>query len=139
MIIEIITYYKLCSWDFSKNILIEKRIPEFGRGDIHHNVEFSLHKTLKEATIYLPRDGKSITAKGLGIAAKTGVARLTGQQLLSSKSLLRNSAVMAKYEEHVVVANVLNIDADQLRILIANLSLIPVAIFEGRPRARNSH
>ncbi len=128
-IVEIITYYKLCSWGFSKNTLIEKPIPEFGRDDIRHNVEFSLHKVIKEARIVLPRDGKTITARGLGIAAKIKVTRLT-EQLLSPHSLLRNSAVVAEHDKHYVVANLLDARADEFDILIADVDVFPIAIFE---------
>ncbi|HEY2068453.1 MAG TPA: hypothetical protein VGG48_02770 [Rhizomicrobium sp.] len=128
-IIEIITYYKICAWGLSKNTLIEKPIPEFGRSDIRHNVEFSLHKVLKQTIIELPRDGRTITAKVLGVAAKIPVTRLT-EQLLSSKSLLRNSAVISEHDEHVAVANLLKMHENRLEVLIAELDLFPAAIFE---------
>jgi hypothetical protein len=128
-IVEIITYYKICAWGFSKNTLIEKPIPEFGRSDIRHNVEFSLHKVLKETPVTLPRDGKTITAKVLGTAAKIPVTRLT-EKLLSSKSLLRNSAVIGEHDAHVAVANLSDMQPDHLTVLIAELDLFPVAIFE---------
>lgn len=128
-IIEIITYYKICSWGFSRNILIEKPIPEFGRDDIRHNVEFSLHKVYKEQTIKLPRNGKTITAKILGGLAKIPVTRIT-EKLLSAHSLLRNSAVLAEQDNHYVVANLLDVGKDELSVLIADVYLTPIAIFE---------
>jgi len=128
-IVEIITYYKICAWGFSKNTLIEKPIPEFGRADIVHNVEFSLHKILKETQLNLPRDGKAITAKILGRVAKIPVTRLA-ERLLDSKSLLRNSAVIAEHNAHVAVANLTKLHGECMEILIAELDLLPVAIFE---------
>ncbi|MGH8499949.1 MAG: hypothetical protein ACRERV_14260, partial [Methylococcales bacterium] len=128
-IVEIITYYKICTWGFSKNTLIEKPIPEFGRIDIRHNVEFSLHKILKQTAIQLPRDGRMINAKALGIAAKIPVTRLK-EQLLSSKSLLRNSAVIGEHDEHIAVANLSAVHASHLEIFIAELEIYPAAIFE---------
>ncbi len=128
-IVEIITYYKICSWGFSKNILIEKPIPEFGRDDIRHNVEFSLHKVYKEETITVPRDGKTVTAKVLGNLAKIPVTRLT-EKLLSAHSLLRNSAIIAENKNHYVVANLVNVTKENITVLLGDVHLTPIAIFE---------
>lgn len=128
-IIELITYYKLCSWGFSKNILIEKRIPEFARPDITHNVEFSIHRARNEVLVTLERDGKTVTAKGLGIAANIKEAELEGQ-LLTSSSLLRNSAVIGERDNHILVANLTGLTDDKLTVLLADLERNPLAIFE---------
>lgn len=128
-IIEIITYYKICAWGFSKNTLIEKPIPEFGSRDIRHNVEFSLHKVFKESPVKIPRSGKTITARILGNAAGVPVTRLT-EKLLSSKSLLRNSAIIAEQDSHIAVANLTEAQPDHLKVSIAEVDLYPVAIFE---------
>ena len=128
-IIEIITYYKICAWGFSKNTLIEARIPEFGRKDITHNVEFSLHKALRETLVTIPRDGNAIRAKHFSKHPDFSDAKLSGE-LLSSKKLLRNSTILEKREGSVIVANLDNLRDDTLDVLIANLVAVPVAIFE---------
>lgn len=128
-IVEIITYYKLCAWGFSENTLIEKPIPEFGRADIRHNVEFSLHKAIVKTVLALPRNDKSITAKTLGKAANIEVTSSTAV-MLSSKGILRNSAVISELNDRVVVANLTTVNAATVNVLVAELNPLPVAIFE---------
>ena len=41
--LEIIAFYLLESWGFSKNISTEEGLPEFGNEEITHNVEYALH------------------------------------------------------------------------------------------------
>ena len=45
-LVEVVTYYTLCSWNLRNHIVIERRLPEFGNPVIEHNVEFSLHPIL---------------------------------------------------------------------------------------------
>ena len=42
-IVEIITFYLLESWGLNSAISIETKIAEYGRPEITHNVEYSLH------------------------------------------------------------------------------------------------
>jgi hypothetical protein len=42
-LIEIVTFYTLCSWELRDHISIERAVPEFANPDILHDVEFSLH------------------------------------------------------------------------------------------------
>jgi hypothetical protein len=130
-IIEIITYYKLCSWGFSKNTLIEKRIPEFGRPDITHNVEFSIHRAKNDVELVIPRLGKTINARAIGIAADIDIkeTRLAGT-LLDSTHLLRNSAHIGEREGHLLVANLIDFNAKELNVSLVDLEPEPIAIFE---------
>lgn len=128
-LVEIITYYKLCAWGFSKNILIERRIPEFGRKDITHNVEFSLHKTQRESLLSIPRDGKAVRARHFAKHPDFLNAKLT-RDLISSKKLLRNSAVLGERDGNIIVANLSDLRRDTLDVAIADLVATPIAIFE---------
>lgn len=128
-IIELITYYKLCTWGFSPNLLIEKRVPEFGRTDIRHNVEFSIHKSLKSVTAKVPKNGRAVTAKMIGAMAEIEITRLN-EMLLTSKMLLRNSAVIAEHDDRIVVANLLGMSKHNYEISITELELTPIAIVE---------
>ncbi len=42
-LVELVTFYTLCAWDFRDHMVIERSVPEFANRDIMHNVEFSLH------------------------------------------------------------------------------------------------
>ena len=127
-IIEIITYYKLCAWGFSKHILIEKRIPEFGRDDIRHNVEFSLHRTGKEKLYDVPR-GMMINGRFLA-KIEGAVVNRPSEQLMSSTGILRNAAVISETERHLLVADLMEVRKDSLSVLVAQVDPIPRAIFE---------
>ncbi len=127
-LVEIITYYKMCSWGYSANIIIEKPIPEFGRQDITHNVEFSLHRILKKLVVSLTNDGSTVSAKKIGNAAEMVVTRST--EILTKDRLLRNSALLADNQNHFIVANLLASHPHQHDILICQLDHAPLIIFE---------
>ena len=128
-IVEIITYYKVCSWGFSANLLIEKPVPEFGRPEISHNVEFSLHPLLNQPKTHeIPKSTGALTPKRL--AKLTGVSVTAKASLLSSKSLLRNAAILDEDHDRLVVANLLRSAKDHHTISIAELLPVPRAIFE---------
>ena len=57
-LIEIITYYLLNEWKFSRSIAIERGIEEYGNSEITHNVEFSMHPIISEENIYIEYDDK---------------------------------------------------------------------------------
>lgn len=127
-IVEIVTYYKVCSWGFSPNLLIEKSVPEFGHPEIRHNVEFSLHPLLSATEHNVPRDAGSLTAKRL---AKIANISVTGTaSLLNTKSLLRNAALLCENDKRLIVANLLGIEPDHFKVGIAELQPRPRAIFE---------
>jgi hypothetical protein len=114
---------------FSKNVPIERRIPEFGRMDITHNVEFSLHAVRRESLLTIPRDGNAIRGKHFAGHPDFIDANLAGE-LLSSIQLLRNSAILVEREGLIIVANLVDMGDKTLDILIADLVQTPVAIFE---------
>lgn len=127
-IVEIVTYYKVCSWGFSPNLLIEKPVPEFGKPDIRHNVEFSLHPLISSKAHNVPKDTGSLTAKRL---AKIAGIEVSGTaNLLSSKALLRNAAVLCENEKRLVVANLMATQTDHYEVALTELKPIPRAIFE---------
>ena len=45
-ILELISYYLIDAWNFSKGTSIELRVPEYGNSEITHNVEFALHRSM---------------------------------------------------------------------------------------------
>jgi hypothetical protein len=54
-LVEIITYYSLKAWGFRENVAIERPLQEYGNPAITHNVEFSLHPTLRQQVIPLQK------------------------------------------------------------------------------------
>jgi len=61
--VEIITYYLLDSWGFSKNIAIETPLKEFSNPGITHNVEFTLHPCVCSESISFQISERPLTAK----------------------------------------------------------------------------
>lgn len=127
-IVEIVTYYKLCAWGFANNTLIEKPVPEFGRPDIRHNVEFSMHRVIGKNDIEFEINGRPITSKA--ISRLTNLPTTRTETLLSSKALLRNSSIVGEFGDHYRVASLAASDEGRVRFSLAEVELTPVAIFE---------
>ena len=66
-IVETLTFFVLESWGLRDGLAIEQKLPEFGNGEITHNVEFSLHPRIDKTTINLRPDqlASSLSAKRL--------------------------------------------------------------------------
>ena len=45
-LVEIVTFYTLCSWELRDSIAIERGVPEFAHPEIAHNVDFASPDTL---------------------------------------------------------------------------------------------
>lgn len=127
--VEIITYYKVAAWGFRKNILIERRVPEFGNESITHNVEFSIHKSLLHRQIEMPTPARSLNARAIGKVGGFEPTR-TNEILLCSQRKLRNAAVLGVHDDYVAVANLDKHSAVALTVDLNHLHTRPIAIFE---------
>lgn len=127
--VEIITYYKVAAWGFRNNILIERKVPEFGNAAITHNVEFSLHKSLLHRQIEMPTPTRGLNARAIGKVGGFEPTRMS-ETLLCSQRKLRNAAVLGVHENYVAVANLDKHGADTLTVDLNHLHPRPVAIFE---------
>lgn len=133
MLIEIVTFYMLLGWKHRDNIVIEHSIPEYANSEILHNVEFSLHPV--QARHKLTIDPVSLpitTAKILNYSPllKRKIIQPKTTQIVSSKLVKRNAAVLANNETCLVVANVDSIDRQTCKLTICELSADPFAILE---------
>lgn len=127
--VEIITYYKVAAWGFRNNILIERKVPEFGNPSITHNVEFSIHKSLAHRQIEMGIPTRGLNARAIGKAGGFSPTRLN-ETLLCSQRRLRNAAVLGEHDGYIAVANLDRHDADGLSVDIDHLHVRPIAIFE---------
>lgn len=127
--IEIITYYKIAAWGFRNNILIERKVPEFGNPAITHNVEFSIHKSLDHRQIEMGIPARGLTARSIGKAGSFTPTRLS-ETLLCSQRKLRNAAVLAERAGSIVVANLDKHGSTSLTVDLNKLHPRPIAIFE---------
>lgn len=104
---ELITYYTLVMWDLRDHIVIERSIPEFANPKIMHNVEFSLHPVYRQHNVSVPIKSLPLTPKKI----QAGIGFLMSEtvrpnQVLTSKLVKRNSAVIVENDVGPVIANV---------------------------------
>ena len=127
-LVEVVTYYALKTWGLSNNIVIERRVAEFANPTIHHNVEFSLHTVKVRDEI----DASSISLPITGTKIQRNLPALQDNSfkkvdILSSKGIKRNAAVLINEDSHLVVAN---FEGTQNRIVVCQLHAQPFAIVE---------
>ena len=130
-LIEIVTYYLLCAWDLRDHIVIERKLPEFANSDIVHNVEFSLHpiRSLREigmAPFSLPVTPAKVRTQFDALKDHN----LKTNQIVSSKGIKRNAAVLTDSPNGPIVAHVDYLSESSCDITIAELYREPFAIFE---------
>ncbi len=129
-LVEIITYYVLRSWGFTDQIVIERKIPEFGNPGVTHNVEFSIHpisnrREIKYENLQLP-----ITAKKIRHQLPYSDLEYKSIQILESSLRKRNSAVLFENENQIFVANIDPNDDTVGTLFFSELLADPCAIFE---------
>ena len=134
-VVETLTFYLLESWGLRDALSIEERIPEYGNPEITHNVEFSLHPVLGKWAFKTPRTGQSLTANRIlkSLAAEgidLGITALPGQNLLSSKGVMRNGCKVALKGETQYIASLDPAGPNTVEVVVVQQSVRPYAMFE---------
>lgn len=129
-LVELITYYKLRSWGFGPEILIETKVPEFGDPNITHNVEFTLHRVKSKKAFKIPADHLPVSKRALRTAGVPESWIDRSVTILTKDRLLRNSTVLLADEQRVINANVTSYDGAYRTLEVAELETIPRAMFE---------
>ncbi len=130
-LVEVVTYYLLCSWDLRNHVVIERRLPEFANSRIVHNVEFSLHPIRALHDIGLDPISRPVTPAK--IRKQLDVLRdfqLKSNQVVSAKDVKRNAAVLVETQTGLFVAHVDQLSESACDLTVAELYLEPFAIFE---------
>ena len=130
-LVEIVTFYTLLAWNLRDHIVIERSVSEFANPQILHNVEFSLHPvrarhTLEIAPLTLPLTGAKIKRQ---LPFLHG-ASVKSTQVISSRAVKRNAAVLIENTTGPVIANVDALDNASCILTVCELSTNPFAIFE---------
>lgn len=137
-IVETLTFFVLESWGLRDGLAIEQKLPEFGNGEITHNVEFSLHPRIDKTTINLRPDqlASSLSAKRLlkefqdarDICSGLTVVTTT---ILDKMLVQRNCCVIAKSPDgkQFVTAQLLGL-GNQPVLHLNRLVSTPYAMFE---------
>ena len=133
-LVEIVTFYLLKSWGFEHSVGIETALAEYGRPDITHNVEYSLHPILREHRCSLPKK-LPITTMRIFAGVDENRFSLAGFEksnatLLTSTWILRNSCVLSSCEKSRLVATLAGTSGDVFGIMLLEQSSKPYAIFE---------
>ncbi len=135
-LVEIITFYLLKSWGFEHSVAIERALAEYGNPDISHNVEYSLHPILAEHNLTLAHK-LPVTASRILANADEGELELeikdfekTGNVLLTSSGILRNSCTVAQSPRSTLVSTLDSKDSQEIRIAVVEQFFRPYAIFE---------
>ncbi len=131
-LVEIITFYTLCAWKLRDAIAIERPIPEFANPGIVHNVEFSLHPIVGTYSVSIKPLDLPITSRKLIKAGAPITEAHTEKKkdLVTSKHVMRNAAVISKDDQGFITANLSSMDATGCTVALANLLDAPFAIFE---------
>lgn len=129
-LIEIITYYLLNEWNFSKSIAIERGIEEYGNSEITHNVEFSMHPIISEKNVYVEYEDKISVKK---IAKKLDLGedyKTKSNYLIEERTIIKNACVVAENNSQIVLAFLNNDSLKENNIKIVHLLKQPFAMFE---------
>lgn len=129
-LVEIVTFYTLCSWDLRDHIAIERSVPEFANHDILHNVEFSLHPIRSLYKVELPSSLPITAAKIKRHLPFLYDVDVKSTQVLSSDAVKRNAAVLIERATGPVIANIDTLNDSQCQLTVGELSTDPFAIFE---------
>lgn len=134
-LVEIITFYLLKAWGFEHSLGIERGLAEFGNPEITHNVEYSLHPTLRESHLAIDLSKRPVTsAQILHQVDSDSFVRQAFQRinttLLTRDDILRNACVIAASENSRVAAFVETDENKQHRVALVEQFIQPYAIFE---------
>lgn len=130
--VEIISFYLLYSWGFSKFISIEKKLVEYGNKSISHNVEYTLHPIKKEYLINIKFPAPPITAKKIIKLSKLNIKqlKLKNNSLITSNKVLRNSCIIATLDTSSLVAITEKINPEEANISLIEQYFKPFAMVE---------
>lgn len=130
-LVEVVTFYALCSWNLRNHLVIERKLPEYANSKIVHNVEFSLHSIRSMREIELHPYSRPVTpAKVRRQLNPLPGGEWKSNQIITSKDIKRNAAVLVETKVGPVVAHVDYLDDSNCSLAIVELYRDPFAIFE---------
>lgn len=131
-LVEIISFYLMESWGFSKHISIEKGLMEYANPSISHNVEYSLHPIRNTfpitSRISLPITSSKIL-KFLQLETYKQI-QIKKNSLLTTKGTLRNSCIIADVDNMSLSATIDKITSDGISVSITEQYQKPFAMVE---------
>lgn len=128
--IETIMFYLLRQWKECDALAIERPLAEYGRSEITHNVEFTLHPILHKYAQTSVSKETPLTARN--IASKIGLkdgCRLLNNKLIN-KGVLQNGCVIGDDEQSMVLAGLDNDRGKTVKFHATTLSKHAYAMIE---------
>ncbi len=102
--IETIVFYLLRQWGENDSIAIERPLAEYGREEITHNVEFTLHPTHSSRSAFeIPKDIPTTARKVAEKAQLPSTFTLTTNKVVN-KGIIQNACVIGSDEHSIAVA-----------------------------------
>jgi hypothetical protein len=132
-IVEIISFYLLESWGFSKHVEIEKGLIEYGNPSISHNVEYTLHPIKNSYSVALTQPFLPITAsKILRLLPQLNNRqyKIKNNCLLTSRKVLRNSCLIGLVDDASLLATIEKMNSTMVDISVTEQYSKPFAMVE---------
>ncbi|MBM2813942.1 MAG: hypothetical protein HW421_704 [Ignavibacteria bacterium] len=135
ILVEIITFYLLKTWEFNDNISIDYSLPEYGNPDITHKVDYALLPIINEKIITIPKKIDFISPNFLLKELQKNDFDIekfdfTKNQLLSRTKILRNACVIGHSTNSNLLAGFEKINEHTYDIRIYEQLLKPYAMIE---------
>lgn len=128
--IEIIVYYLLRQWGENDSIAIESPLSEYGREEITHNVEFTLHPICElSPTIKVPTT-VPLTAHQIAKRINLSDTYCVTTKKMIDKGVLQNACVVATNSEQLVLTQLDSVKRDIITLHTYTLIKRPYAMIE---------
>lgn len=102
--IETIMFYLLRQWGESDSVAIERPLAEYGREEITHNVEFTLHPIYSVYPSFVIPSETPLTARQVAKNIKlSDTFTLTNNKVIN-KGIIQNACVIGSDEKSIVIA-----------------------------------
>lgn len=134
-LVEVITFHVLRSWDLTPHIAIERGMAEYGNPGITHNVEYSLHPSLRVHRTIIPSVDGSIRPAPLLAASRDAFGeleqgKLSRLALIDKDHVLRNACTVARSDHAAIVANLIDRSTAGVEVEYSLQHRKPFAMFE---------
>lgn len=133
--IELITFYLLKDWGLEESIRIEKGLIEYRNATVSHNVEYTLHPTLKVKKLTLEHNFPINSTKIIKEIEDNKLFDFQGYTkvnsiLVSTSNVVKNSCVIARNKDTSLIAVLTKDDEKSLEIAVTEQYEKPYAMIE---------
>ena len=106
--IETIVFYVLRQWGELNSVAIERPLAEYGRSEITHNVEFTLHPIVQIHNSMIVPMASSVTSKRIANHISLSDSYQLSPNNVLKKNVLQNACLIGTDDNNIVIANLGN-------------------------------